>query len=96
MSLKIVRAEPHYDLGSLYLLHTQLAKAKTEFEAVLRLNPDDFQAHGNLGAVYLQLRNLELAETHFASALRLNPDDAVARRNLDLVLAAKRSQQGAK
>jgi Flp pilus assembly protein TadD len=60
---------------------------------VLRLNPDDYQAHGSLGAVHLQLRNLELAEVHFTSALRLNPDDAVARRSLDLVLAAKRSQQ---
>ncbi len=82
------------DLGLFYLYRNQLAEAKIEFEAVLRLNPDDYQAPGSLGAVYLRERNLELAEIHLASALRLNPDDTVARRNLDLVRAGKRALEG--
>ena len=72
------------------------AEARTEFETVLRLNPEDYQAHGNLGAIYYRQQDYDLAEFHFEGALRLNPDDAVARRSLELVRTAKRALKGRK
>jgi tetratricopeptide (TPR) repeat protein len=54
-------AEPHDDLGIVYAQSRQFAAATTEFQAALRLNPDDQNAHDNLSRV-------ETADAQLAAA----------------------------
>jgi Flp pilus assembly protein TadD len=59
-----------------------LKEAEQEFQAVIRVNPDDYQAFGNLGVICLTEGRLADAQNYLETALRLNPDDLVARKNL--------------
>jgi len=55
-----------------------------EFQAALRINPDDVEAHYNLGVVYIQQGHLDDAIREFQAALRINPDFVEAHGNLGL------------
>ena len=79
----------HYELGYVYLLENRLKEAYQEFQTVVRLNSNDFQAFGNLGLICLKGGRLAEARTYLETALRLNPDDPVAQQNLRLLKARK-------
>jgi Flp pilus assembly protein TadD len=59
-----------------------LEQARSEFEAAVRLNPDNAKAHGNLGLVWIQLGQPVRAKPHLETALRLNPEDNIAKETL--------------
>ena len=49
------------------------AGAKAAYEAVLRIDPNDADAHGNLGLVLTVEGRIAEAEAQLAEALRHNP-----------------------
>jgi hypothetical protein len=67
-------------------LDTRHWQSEQAFENVVRLNPEDYQAHGSLGALFLQKGDLGQAESHFRAALRINPQDDISRTNLARLL----------
>jgi len=70
-------ARAHSYLGIAYLLDrgdAALAEARTEFEAELHRNPEDYSSHYNLGAIHLKQHEFTLAEQELAKAIQLLPD----------------------
>ena len=59
--------------------------AVPHYEAALKLNPNDAEAHHNLGAAYARLDRFAEAKACFATAVRLRPDYADAVRHLQQV-----------
>ncbi|MGB7190766.1 MAG: tetratricopeptide repeat protein, partial [Acidobacteriaceae bacterium] len=57
-------------------------KAAQEFEAAIRLNPKDAEAHLGLGKLELQTGDGKKAVAELATAVRLEPDNAEARSEL--------------
>ncbi len=49
--------------------------AVEEFERVLYLKPDYYQAHVKLGFIFLNLGEKGKAFEHFNAALKINPND---------------------
>ena len=79
----------YYDSLSLARLAEQggrPAEAENHFNAVLRLAPDDLDAHRRLGLLLARAERLGPAEGHFRAILRLVPADADAHANLGNVL----------
>lgn len=60
----------------------RLAEAQAGFEAVLRLDPTQFDAWNLLGVVALQTRDFPKAIASFDRALAIAPDEAMAHVNL--------------
>ena len=70
-------ARAHSYLGIVYLLDrgdAALAEARTEFEAELLRNPEDYSSHYNLGVIHLKQHEFTLAEQELAKAIQLLPD----------------------
>lgn len=59
-------------------------RAAEEYEAGLRIYPDDPLAHNNLAAIYHQLGRFGKSVEHYREALRLEPRDAEIHFNLAL------------
>jgi tetratricopeptide (TPR) repeat protein len=64
------------NLGNLYLLEGNLAKARSQFEVALQLDPANPMAHNNLGLCLIQLGRNEDAVPHLQIGLR-HGDEAV-------------------
>jgi Flp pilus assembly protein TadD len=88
MELDAKDDEPHLHLGMIWLSQQRYEMAQNEFDAALRLNPNNYLAHGNLGLLHMGRGELAAAESHLRAALKLNPNDLTARENLRRVLAA--------
>jgi tetratricopeptide (TPR) repeat protein len=67
----------------------RLPEAAAQYEAGLRIAPDDAQAHDNLGRVLVGLDRRPEAIAQYELALQIDPDDAYARANLDQLRPAK-------
>jgi tetratricopeptide (TPR) repeat protein len=85
----------HYRLGRALLMESHapesLARARQEFEAELRLNPNDAVAEYQVGQILAVEQNNPAAEARFERAAELNPNFAEALVALGkLRLAAKR------
>ena len=65
------------------------AEARREFEAALRLRPDDTGYRTNLGTAYLQKADFDSAITQFKTALNAAPQDATLHYDLGLALKLK-------
>ena len=65
------------------------ASAIPEFEAALRLQPDDTGYRTNLGTAYLQKADFDAAIAQFQSALKATPQDATLHYDLGLALKLK-------
>ena len=52
-------SDAHYQLGNLALKHDQVAEAEKHFEKVIRLEPNNVQAHFALARVYRRLGRQE-------------------------------------
>lgn len=63
------------------------AGAKSEFEAALKIDPNDWESLSGLGNVLLQTGRAEEAVKQYEAALRLHPSFDVARYNLGCALA---------
>lgn len=68
------------------LLNRGSADAKAAFEAAIRKNPNDPDAHNGLGWYYLNNGRLDDAKKEFETALKLQPDAAGAMNGLARVL----------
>jgi len=60
---------------------------KTFFTAVLRKNPNNWQAHNHLGAALYMEGDAKGAAPHFAEAVRLMPENPESHNNLGLTLS---------
>jgi Flp pilus assembly protein TadD len=74
----------HNNLGLVFLKQGQTDEALREFQAALRLKPDDALAHNNLGLALLNQGQTDEAIRQFQEAIRLKPDYAPAHYNLGL------------
>ena len=71
--------EPHNNLAALYAANGEYAKARSELEESLRLNPNYATANENLGDVYVML-----AGQSYARSLRFEPSNTSVPRKLGL------------
>ena len=53
-----------------------------QYEAALRLNPNNAAAHNQFGVLLGRQGKMKEAAEHFEQAVKLNPDDAGAKANL--------------
>jgi tetratricopeptide (TPR) repeat protein len=58
--------------------------AEQEYLAVIRLDPDSYEAHNDLGALYMSARRYDSACHEFAEAANLNQKVAAIQQNLGL------------
>jgi eukaryotic-like serine/threonine-protein kinase len=70
---------PYRDLGVDYGYMGQYDQALTQFQAALRLEPDEILNYGNLGAIYLNLNRLDDAQVVFDQALARKLDGGTLR-----------------
>lgn len=70
------QATMHYNMGCMYKLYKQYAKAEKEFLKALKIFPDDPNIHYNLGILYDDdLRDKEAARKHYSRFLELSPSE---------------------
>ncbi|MBK5291588.1 MAG: tetratricopeptide repeat protein [Acidobacteriia bacterium] len=67
----------------------RLREAIEEFQAVLRIEPENFNAHANLISLHAQSGDWKEATTHYQTAARLKSSDAVIHLDYANVLAAQ-------
>ena len=73
--LKTDEAKVHYNMGNMYFKRKEYQRAKNEFEAALRLSPQDAFSHFNLAFVSGEFfHDYKLAMTHYREYLELNPE----------------------
>jgi protein O-mannosyl-transferase len=89
-----VRGSPHHpmahrNLGAMYYLAGEPARAELEYVRTLELNPNEPMVHNNLGLIYMERGELRVAETEFLRELALNPNYDNALFNLGLLYARK-------
>jgi Flp pilus assembly protein TadD len=76
----------HKALGTVLLSRNQTDEAIREFQAAIRLEPEDAEAHNNLGIILLNQGQVVGAAREFELAIRYKPDNAEARYNLGNIL----------
>jgi tetratricopeptide (TPR) repeat protein len=80
-------------LGEALVRLGRFQEAATEFEKVLRVQPQNDVAHNDLGAALFQQRKFDEAIAHFNQAIRIDPNYTAARKNLNRALAEKQKLQ---
>ena len=66
-------------------------EALEQFEAAVRIRPEDAEAHNNLGGVLAKLGRFPEATEEFKKALQLDPDLASAHYNLATLQAQQKA-----
>jgi Flp pilus assembly protein TadD len=87
--------EAHYNLGAMLQGHGRLEEAIKEYEAALRLRPDDAVANNALGSALLADGQPRPAARILSDALESRPDYFDAHYNLGSALAQLGDMQGA-
>ena len=77
--------EENIALGLAYERQGRSEEAIREFQAALRIRPNDAVAHCDLGMVYAQLGRMDEAISEFQAALRIYPNYADAHCGLGVV-----------
>jgi protein O-mannosyl-transferase len=72
---------PFYNRGLAYLYEEDYARAKADFEAVKRINPDYYGNEYRLGICHLQQNNFEIAIKNFDKAILQDGNYAKAHRS---------------
>jgi len=89
----VVDKEPlagvYNNLGAAYQAKGQFDMAIEQYQAALRLKPDNADAHYNLGAAYQAKGQFDMAIEQYQAALRLKPDNAEAHNNLGAAYQAR-------
>jgi tetratricopeptide (TPR) repeat protein len=81
------KARPWYNLGQAHERKGRLERARSAYEAAVRLKPDYYQAQNNLGNVYLALDRAPDAIRAFRASIEAHPDAAaLSHDNLGFVL----------
>jgi Flp pilus assembly protein TadD len=75
-------SEEHFRLGNEAAQNGEFEQAIVEYEAVLKIEPDNTSALTNLGVVYYNTGQLELAIEQYDKALEIAPEDADIHSNL--------------
>jgi protein O-GlcNAc transferase len=83
-------AEPHNNLGSIFLKQGRFAEAATFFRSALQIHPHYPNAHFNLGLACQDQGQLAEAAACYRQAVRLNPDHEEAYNVLGLALVAQK------
>jgi Tfp pilus assembly protein PilF len=78
------------ELGTQYFTLKEWDKLAASMEALLKLAPNDGQAHLNLGVARFNQKKLDDAETHLREAVRLANTDVIAHYYLGLTLVSAR------
>ncbi len=55
-----------------------LARAKSELQSALKLDPNSSRAHGLMGMIYIKQNQPTAAKSHINKALQLNPQEPIA------------------
>lgn len=74
--------EPHYALADVLREAKDYAGAVPEYEAVIRVRPNDLNAHTNLGICLAEIGRFEEAEAAFRRTLAIEPNFARGHTNL--------------
>jgi Tfp pilus assembly protein PilF len=86
-----LKARPHYNLGSSYLLRGLTEKAIREFRDAIQIDPGYSDAYLNLGVAYASIGAEEKAMEALHKAIQLNPTDSESYYNLGLLYSNKGS-----
>ncbi|MGC2540524.1 MAG: tetratricopeptide repeat protein, partial [Candidatus Sulfotelmatobacter sp.] len=87
--------EAHYNLAAMRQAKGRLDGAIEQYEAALRLRPDDAVANNAMGAALLALDRPDQAALYLETALKARPDYFDAHYNLGNALASKNDFEGA-
>jgi tetratricopeptide (TPR) repeat protein len=87
--------EAHYNLAAMLQAKGQLDRAMGEYEAALRLRPDDALANNAMGSALLAQSHPDQAGPYLEAALKARPDYFDAHYNLGNALAAQDDFEGA-
>src|SRR5258708_8648405 len=82
-------ATEHYNLAVDLAAKGDLSGAISEFQAALRLNPNDPAAHNNLGLALYHKGDVSGAIAEYQAASRLNPNLAEPHDNLGILLGTR-------
>ncbi len=75
----------HFKLGVDHQKRGDAIKAIEEYENVLKLDPDNAEAHNNLGAIYKEQGSLDKAVKHYQFVMESNPGMDEVHNNLGVV-----------
>lgn len=85
------------DLGTQYMALKEYDKAGETYEALLKIKPDEVNAHLNMGIVDFNRKKLDEAESHLRKALELKSAGPTAHYYLGLTLvSAKKFEEAQK
>jgi tetratricopeptide (TPR) repeat protein/mono/diheme cytochrome c family protein len=87
--------EAHYNLAAMLQAKGRLDRAIEQYEAALRLRPDDAVANNAMGSALLAEGRLDQAALYLETALKVRPDYFDAHYNLGNALASKNDFEGA-
>jgi tetratricopeptide (TPR) repeat protein len=87
--------EAHYNLAAMLQAKGQLDRAIGEYDAALRLRPDDAVANNAMGSALLQEGHPDQAGSYLEAALKARPDYFDAHYNLGNALAAQEDFESA-
>jgi len=87
--------EGHYNLAAMLQAKGQLENAMREYDAALRLRPDDAVVNNALGAALLAAGKADEAAAYLKAALKTRPDYFDAHYNLGNLLASQNNFEGA-
>jgi tetratricopeptide (TPR) repeat protein len=87
--------EAHYNLAAMLQAKGRLDGAMEEYEAALRLRPDDAVANNAMGAALLAASSPDQAAFYLETALKARPDYFDAHYNLGNALASQNDFEGA-
>ena len=88
LSLNSSAAQVHYELGNVYMGHTEFDMAIQSFEASLRHMPrNKDEVLANIGTCYTKKGDFDKAKLFFKLSLEANPDNAGARSFMASVTA---------
>jgi len=87
--------EAHYNLASMLQAQDKVEGAIVEYEAAVRLRPQDATADNALGAALVGSGHLERGVGYLQAALKVRPDYFDARYNLGFALSQQHDFEGA-
>jgi tetratricopeptide (TPR) repeat protein len=83
------------NLGSQLLAEGKYVEAVSNYQAAVKLSPEDEDAHYNLGLAYAKQGNRDGAKHEYLEALRIYPEYPEARNNLGNMLLTEGNVEGA-
>ncbi len=73
------------DLAKFYFLNSKFDEALKEFEEVLKINPQNWQAYCNLGLIYENKKDYIKAKQMYNKTLELDRENKVAKEHISKI-----------